>query len=67
MFNLGDEGVHFQRRHCSTSAARGVQLGRYIQLIRVKADAPTVNDEVATIEAIAIAKKFLTLFIKTSS
>lgn len=31
MFNLGDEGVHFERRHCSTSAAWGVQVGRCIQ------------------------------------
>ena len=31
MFNLSDEGVHFERRYCSTSAARGVQLERYIQ------------------------------------
>ena len=30
MFNLSDEGVHFERRYCSTSAARGVQLERYI-------------------------------------
>lgn len=32
MFNLVDEGVHFQRRDCS--AARGVQLGRYIHVLK---------------------------------
>ena len=32
MFSLSDEGVYFERRYCSTSAARGVQLGRYIQI-----------------------------------
>ena len=31
MYNFSDEGVHFGRRDCSTSAARGVQLERYIQ------------------------------------
>ena len=33
MYNFSDEGVHFGRRDCSTSAARGVQLERYIHLI----------------------------------
>ena len=31
MLNLSDESVHFGRRDCSTSAAEGVQLERYIQ------------------------------------
>jgi hypothetical protein len=34
MFNLVDEGVHFQRRDCSASEARGVQLGRYIHVLK---------------------------------
>ena len=32
MLNLSDESVHFGRRDCSTSAAEGVQLERYIQI-----------------------------------
>ena len=32
MLNLSDESVHFGRRDCSTSAAEGVQLERYIQM-----------------------------------
>ena len=49
MFNLVDEGVHFQRRDCSASAARGVQLGRYIH----EYQAPeAVEDIVARITAL---------------
>ena len=32
MYNFSDECVHFGRRDCSTSAAGGVQLERYIQI-----------------------------------
>ena len=32
MYNFSDVAVHFKRRYCSLSAAKGVQLERYIQL-----------------------------------
>jgi hypothetical protein len=32
MYNCCDDTVHFQRRDCSTSPAKGVQLERYIHL-----------------------------------
>ena len=31
MYNFSDVAVHFKRRYCSLSAAKGVQLERYIQ------------------------------------
>ena len=44
MYNLADEGVQFSptqlfnqtRRGCSASNGQGVQLGRYIQFIKVR-------------------------------
>ena len=36
MYNCCDDTVHFQRRYCSTSPAKGVQLERYIQLAYVQ-------------------------------
>ena len=33
MYNFSDVAVHFKRRYCSLSAAKGVQLERYIHLL----------------------------------
>ena len=33
MYNIRAEGVQFRRRYCSTSATRGVQLGRRNHII----------------------------------
>ena len=34
MYNFSDVAVHFKRRYCSLSAAKGVQLERYIHSLK---------------------------------
>ena len=56
MYNCCDDTVHFQRRYCSTSPAKGVQLERYIQGRPPKDDKYTETNKVNELKYI-IARK----------
>ena len=59
MLNLSDESVHFGRRDCSTSAAEGVQLERYIHSAKEYIDNSQIRQDNCKVIAEQVGRKVL--------